>query len=105
MSTAQEITGGLGINYETVVASLNTLKSKGKVKATDSSPTKYAFPPKKPIKVDNGQDFWGHVDRLNRENQEPKAENNCMRAELNECRRKLARLVQRIVRQNIYGNN
>lgn len=30
MSTAGDITGKLGINYETVIASLRTLKKKGK---------------------------------------------------------------------------
>jgi sugar-specific transcriptional regulator TrmB len=104
MATAQEITGGLGINYETIIASLNSLKRKGKVKATDSWPAKYVVPPRKPIKVDNGQDFMDYVDKLNRENQELKAENNRLRGELNECRGKLARLAQRIVRLNIYGN-
>lgn len=105
MATAEEITGGLGINYETIIASLNSLKRKGKVKATGSWPTKYGVPPKKPIKVDNGQEFIDYVDKLHRENRELKAENNRLRGELSECRSKLARLAQRIVRQNIYGNH
>ena len=103
MATAEEITGGLGINYETIIASLNSLKRKGKLKATDSWPAKYVVPPRKPIKVDNGQDFMEYLDKLHWENQQLRAENNRLRGELNEYRRKLARLAQRIVRQNIYG--
>ena len=103
MVTAEEITGGLRINYETVIASLSSLKRKGKVRATDSWPAKYVVLPRKPIKVDNGQDFMEYVGKLHRENQELRAENNRLRGELSECRRKLARLAQRIVRQNIYG--
>jgi len=105
MSTAEEITGGLDINYETVIASLSSLKRKGKVRATDSWPAKYVIPPKKPIKMNNGQDFWGYVDKLNRENQELKTENNRLRGELNECRRKLSKLAQRIVSETIYGRD
>lgn len=105
MATAEEITGGLGINHETVIASLSSLKRKGKVRATASWPTKYMVRPKKPVKVDNEQDLMDYVDKLNRENQELKAENNRLRGELNECRGKLARLAQRIVRQNIYGKH
>lgn len=41
MATAEEITVVLGINYQTVVTSLSTLKKTGKVKATDSWPAKY----------------------------------------------------------------
>jgi predicted ArsR family transcriptional regulator len=40
MVTAEQITGELGINHETVIASLSSLKRKGKVRATDSWPTK-----------------------------------------------------------------
>jgi sugar-specific transcriptional regulator TrmB len=101
MATTEEITGGLGINYETIIGSLNSLKRKGKVKATASWPTKYVVSPKKPVKVDNGQDFMDYVDKLHRENRELKAENNRLRGELNEYRRKLARLAQRILRENI----
>jgi hypothetical protein len=85
--------------------SLNSLKRKGKVRATDSWPAKYVFPPKKPIKVNNGQDLIDYVDSLNRECQELKTENNPLRNELDECHRKLVKLAQRIVRQNIYGNH
>ena len=105
MSTAEEITGGLDINYETVMASLSSLKRRGKVRATDSWPTKYVVLPKKPVKGDNGQGFMDYVEELNRENQELRVENNRLRGELNEFRGKLARLAQRIVRQNIYGNH
>ena len=101
MATAEEITGGLGINYETVIVSLNSLKRRGKVRATDSWPAKYVIPQKKPIKMNNGQDLLDYVDKLNRENQELKTENNRLRGELDECRNKLARLAQRILRQNI----
>ena len=105
MATAEEITGGLGINHETVIASLSSLKRKGKVRATDSWPAKYVVLPRKPVERDNGQGFMDYVEELNRENQELKAENNRLRGELNEYRGKLARLAQRIVRQNIYGNH
>ena len=108
MATAEEITGGLGINHETIIASLNSLKREGKVKATDSWPIKYAVLPKKPIKGNNGQsfmDFMDYVEEINRKCKELKAENNRLRAELEECRRKLVKLAQRIVRQNIYGNH
>lgn len=82
-------------------------KGKRKVRATDSWPTKYMVLPRKPVNVNNGQDFdfMDYVKKLNRENQELKAENNRLRGELNEYRGKLARLAQRIVRQNIYGNH
>ena len=107
MATAEEITGGLGINHGTVIASLSSLKRKGEVRATDSWPTKYVVLPRKPAKVNNGQDFdfMDYVEKLNREYRELKAENNRLRRELNEYRRKLATLAQRIVRQNIYGNH
>ena len=103
MATAEEITDELGINHQTVVTSLSTLSRKGKVKATDSWPAKYVIPPKKPIKMNNGQDFLGYVDKLNLENQELKTENNRLRGELNECRTKLSKLAQRIVSETIYG--
>ena len=93
------------IDHETVIASLSSLKRKGEVRATDSWPTKYVALPRKPVKVNNGQDFMDYVEKLNRVYQELKAENNRLRGELNECRRKLATLAQRIVRQNIYGND
>ena len=105
MVTAEEITGGLGIHYETVLASLSSLKKKGKVKATDSWPAKYVVLPKKPVRGDNGQDFMDYVEKLNREYHGLKAENNRLRGELSECRRKLARLAQRIVRETIYGKD
>jgi len=105
MATAEEITGGLGINYETIIASLSSLKRRGKVRATDSWPTKYAVLPKKPVKADNGQGFMDYVEELNRKYEELKTENNRLRGECNEYRRKLARLAQRIVRQDIYGNH
>ena len=105
MSTAEEITGGLSINFKTVIASLNTLRRKGKVKATDSWPIKYAVPPKKPIKGGNGQGFMDYLEELNRKYEKLKAENNRLRCELGECQRKLVRLAQRIVRENIYGNH
>ena len=105
MVTAEEITGGLRINYETVIASLSSLKRKRKVRATDSWPAKYMVLPRKPVNVNNGQDFMEYLDKLHRENQQLRAENNRLRGELNEYRRKLAKLAQRIVRENIYGNH
>jgi sugar-specific transcriptional regulator TrmB len=105
MSTAEEITGELSINYHTIIASLSTLKRTGKVKATDSWPIKYAVPPKKPIKGGNGQGFMDYLEELNRKYEELKAENNRLRGELGECQRKLMRLAQRIVRQDIYGKD
>ena len=95
----------VGINYETTIASLNTLKKKGKVKANDSWPIKYTALPKKPGRWDDGQEIMDHFDRLTRENRELTAEINRLRGELNESRRKLARLAQRIVRQDIFGNH
>jgi predicted transcriptional regulator len=103
MCTVEEITGELHMNHATVIASLNTLKRKGKVKATDKWPAKYAIPPNKPIKGNEGQGFIEHVEKLNRKYEQLKAENTHLRGELQECRSKLARLAQRIVRQDIYG--
>ena len=105
MSTVEQIAEGLGINHETVITSLNTMKRKGKVKATHFRPTKYAVLPKKPIKGNDGQGFMDYVEEINRKCEELKAENNRLRAELEECRRKLVKLAQRIVRQNMYGNH
>jgi predicted transcriptional regulator len=104
MATVEEITGELGINYRTVIASLSTLERKGKVKVTDSWPAKYVVLPKKPIR-DDGQGLLDYVEGLNRENQELKAEINRLRGELNECRRKLGKLAQRIVRETLYGKH
>jgi hypothetical protein len=70
------------------------IKEKGKVRATDSWPAQYAVLPKKPIKVDNGQDFVNYMEKLKRENHELKAENSRLRGGLDECRRKLAGLAQ-----------
>ena len=100
MSTAEEITTGLGINYKTVTTLLSTLKRKGMVKATDSWPTKYELPLKETVKWDNGWDFMDYVE-LKRKYDELRAENNRLRAEVNEYRKKLARLAQRILRENI----
>lgn len=103
MATAEEITDELGINHQTVVTSLSTLSRNGKVKATDSWPTKYVVPPKTPMMGDDGQqDLVDYIERLNRENQELKAEINRLHGESNECRRKLSQLAQRIVRETIY---
>jgi predicted transcriptional regulator len=44
MCTVEEITGELHMNHETVIASLNTLKKKGKVRATDKWPAKRFLP-------------------------------------------------------------
>jgi hypothetical protein len=105
MCTVEEITGELHMNHETVIASLSTLKKKGKVRATEKWPAKYAVPPKKPIQGNGGQCFIGYVEELNRKYEQLKAENNRLRGDLQECRRKLVRLAQRIVRQDIYGKD
>lgn len=104
MSTAGDITGKLGINYETVIASLRTLKKKGKVRENHSRPPQYVVLPKKNIKGNNGQGFIDYFDKIKREYNEVKAENNRLRAELDKCQRELVTLAQRIVRQDIYGN-
>jgi len=103
LATAEDITGVLGINHETVIASLSALKRKGKLRATASWPHKYAVLPKKPVKKDNGQEIMDYVDTLKRENQELRAEHNRLRGELSECQRKLARLAQKLVRETLYG--
>ena len=103
MCTVGEISGELHVRHETVIVSLNTLKRKGKVKATDTWPNRYAVRPDKPMKLNNGQGFLEYIEELNRKYEEVKAENNRFRGELQECRRKLIRLAQRIVRQDIYG--
>jgi predicted transcriptional regulator len=105
MCTVGEISGELHVHHETVIASLNTLKRKGKVKATDTWPKKYAVPPNKPMKWNDGQGSMEYIGELNRQYGEVKAENNRLRGELQECRRRLMRLAQRIVRQDIYGKN
>jgi len=105
MCTVEEITGELHMNHETVIASLNTLKKKGKVRVTEKWPAKYAVPPKKPIKGNDGQCFLEYVEELNRKYEQLKAENNRLRGDLQECRGKLVRLAQRIVRQDIYGKD
>ena len=105
MCTAGDISGELHVHHETVIASLNTLKRKGKVKATDKWPKRYAVPPNKPMRWNDGQGFMEYIGELNRKYEEVKAENNCLRGELQECRRKLMRLAQRIVRQDIYGKD
>ena len=102
MATAKEISTELGINHDIIVATLNTLKRKGKVKEADFWPPKYVVLRKKPIRV-NGHDLVSRMEELNRELRELREENNRLRNELSECRGKLARLAQRIVRQNIYG--
>ena len=107
-STADEIAEGLRINYKTVTGALSGLKQKGEVEAADSWPRRFSVAEGEPEKRDYGitvQDFMEYPIKLKREYDELKAENNRLRGELNECRRKLARLAQRIVRQNIYGNN
>jgi len=105
MCTVEEITGELHMNHETVIASLNTLKKKGKVKATDKWPAKYAVPPKKPIKGNDGQGFIEYLEEFSRKYEQLKAENTHLHGELQECRSKLMRLAQRIVRQDIYGKD
>jgi DeoR/GlpR family transcriptional regulator of sugar metabolism len=105
MCTVEEITGELHVNHETVMASLNTLKKKGKVNATEKWPAKYTVPPKKPIKGNDGKGFMEYVEELNRKYEELKAENKRLHGELQECRRKMVRLAQRIVRQDIYGKD
>jgi len=84
---------------------LNTLKRKGKVKATDTWPKRYAVPPNKPMKWSEGQGSMEYIGELNRKYEEVKAENKHLRSELQQCRRKLTRLAQRIVRQDIYGKD
>ncbi|NIN01197.1 MAG: hypothetical protein GTO24_24825 [candidate division Zixibacteria bacterium] len=105
MCTVEEISGELGMHHETVIASLNTLKRKGKVNSTDTRPSKYAVLPKKPMKWNDEQGLIEYVEELNRKYEEIKAENNRLRGELQEYRRKLVRLAQRIVRQDIYGRD
>jgi predicted transcriptional regulator len=105
MATAEEITDELGINHQTVVTLLSTLNRKGKVKATDSWPTQYVVPSKKPVKGDDGQDPVDYIERLNRENQELRTEINRLHGELNECQSKLSKLARRIVRETIYGKD
>jgi len=105
MCTVGEISGELHMHHETVIALLNTLKRKGKVKATDTWPKRYAVPPNKPMKWNNGQGFMEYVGELNRKYEGVKTENNRLRGELQECRRKLMRLAQRIVREDIYGKD
>ncbi|NIS59330.1 MAG: hypothetical protein GTO13_01075 [Proteobacteria bacterium] len=105
MSTVEEITDGLGMDHGTVFTSLNTLKKRGKVKATRSWPAKYAVVPKKPIKGNDNRYLMDYVEELNQKYEEVKAENNRLRGELEEYRRKLSKLAQRIVRQQIYGKD
>jgi predicted transcriptional regulator len=105
MCTVGEISGELHMHHETVIASLNTLKRKGKVKATDAWPKRYAVPPNRTMKWNNGQGFMELVSGLNGKYSEVKAENNRLRSELQECRGKLMRLAQRIVKQDIYRKN
>lgn len=105
MCTVEEISGELGMQHETVIASLNTLKRKGKVNSTDTWPSKYAVLPKEPMKWNDEQDFMEYVEELNRKYEEIKVENNRLRGELQEYRRKLVRLAQRIVRKDIYGQD
>jgi DeoR/GlpR family transcriptional regulator of sugar metabolism len=105
MCTVEEISAELGMHHETVIASLKTLKRKGKVNSTDTRPYKYALLPKKPMKWNAGQNYMEYVEELSRKYEEIKAENNRLRGELQEYRRKLVRLAQRIVRQDIYGRD
>jgi sugar-specific transcriptional regulator TrmB len=106
MATVEDITGKLEISHQTVASSLSTLSKRGKVKATDSWPTKYVVPPKKPVKGNDGQQNpVDLIEGLNRENQELRAEINRLHNELNECRRKLSKLAQRIVRETLYGKD
>ena len=105
MATSEEITDELGINHQTVMTALSTLSRKGKGKVTDSWPTQYVVPPKKPVKGDDGQDLVDYIEGLNRENQELRAEINRLHGELNECQRKLSKLALRIVRETIYGKD
>jgi predicted ArsR family transcriptional regulator len=105
MCTVGEISGELHVHHETVISSLNTLKRKGKVKATDTWPKRYAVPPNKPMKWNHGQGFTEYVGELNRKYEQLKAENTHLHGELQECRSKLMRLAQRIVRQDIYGKD
>jgi predicted transcriptional regulator len=105
MSTVEQITEGLGMNHGTVLTSVNTLKKRGKVKATHSWPAKYAVLPKKPMKGNDNRGFIDYVEELNKKYEEVKVENNRLRGELEEYRRKLSRLAQRIVRQQIYGKD
>ena len=105
MCTVDEITGELRMNHGTIMASLNALKRKGKVKSTDTWPKRYGLPPDKCMNLKNGQGFLGYIEELSRKYEEVKAENNRFRGELQECRGKLTRLAQRIVRQDIYGKD
>jgi DNA-binding transcriptional ArsR family regulator len=106
MATVEDITGELGMSHQTVATSLSTLRKRGKVKATDSRPAKYVVPLEKPVKGNDGQqNFGGRIDGLDRENQELRGEVNRLHGELNECRRKLSKLAQRIVRETLYGKD
>ena len=105
LCTVEEITGTLHMNHGKIIASLNTLKRKGKVRATDTWPKRYAVSPNRPMKLNDGQGSMGYIGELDRKYEEVKAENNRFRGELQECRRKLIRLAQRIVRQDIFGKD
>jgi sugar-specific transcriptional regulator TrmB len=106
-STAGEIVNGLGVKHETVTGALSSLKRKGEVEATDSWPRRFSVVEGEPVKADYGitvQDFMDYATKLKREYDELKAENTRPRVQLDECHKKLVRLAQQIVKQNIYGN-
>ena len=102
-STADEIAEGLRINYKTVTGALSGLKQKGEVEAADSWPRRFSVVEGEPIKLDYGitvQDFMEYTFKLKRQNDELKTENNRLRAQLDDCQKKLVRLTRRVLKQN-----
>lgn len=103
-STADEIAEGLGVKQKTVTGALSALKRKGEVEATDSWPPRLSVAEGDPEKLNYGitvQDFMEYTIKLKREYDELRAENNRLRVELDDCKKKLVRLAQRVLKGNI----